>query len=158
MFEFTDRSKDYLERVQAFMDRHVYPAEAVHEEQIVNMEDRWKGIPPIMEELKAKAKGEGLWNMFIAEERFGPGLSNFEFAPIMEILGRSAMAPEVFNCAAPDVGNMEVLAQFGDEAQQQRWLTPLLAGEIRSGCCTAETNLASSGPTNSETRLVRACR
>ena len=155
MFEFTDRSKDYLERVQAFMDRHVYPAEAVHEEQIATMEDRWKGIPPIMETLKAKAKGEGLWNMFIAEERFGPGLSNFEFAPIMEILGRSAMAPEVFNCAAPDVGNMEVLAQFGDEAQQRHWLTPLLAGEIRSVFCMTEPNVASSDATNIETRIER---
>ena len=148
MFEFTDRSKDYLERVQAFMDRHVYPGEAAYEEQTAG---NWDGFPPILQELKAKAKAEGLWNMFIHDERFGPGLSNFEFAPIMEILGRSTMAPEVFNCAAPDVGNMEVLAQFGDEAQQKRWLTPLLAGETRSVFCMTEPNVASSDATNIET-------
>ena len=118
MFEFTDRSKEYLGRVQAFMDSHVYPAEEAYEEQTANLETRWNGFPPILQDLKAMAKAEGLWNMFIHDDRFGPGLSNFEFAPIMEILGRSNMAPEVFNCAAPDVGNMEVLAQFGDPWQQ----------------------------------------
>ena len=88
MFEFTDRSKEYLERVQAFMDRHIYPAEETYEEQAATMETRWNGFPPILQELKAKAKAEGLWNMFMHDKRFGAGLSNFEFAPIMEILGR----------------------------------------------------------------------
>jgi acyl-CoA dehydrogenase len=155
MFEFTDRSKDYLERVQAFMDRHVYRAEETYEAQTADMATRWNGFPPILQELKAKAKDEGLWNMFIHDARFGPGLANFEFAPIMEILGRSDMAPEVFNCAAPDVGNMEVLAQFGDEAQRKRWLTPLLAGETRSVFCMTEPGVASSDATNIETSIER---
>mgnify|MGYP002725593814 FL=1 len=155
MYEFTDRCKDYLERVQAFMDRHVYPAEQIYAEQTHEHETQWNGFPPILQELKAKAKAEGLWNMFIAEEKFGPGLSNYEFAPIMEILGRTPMAPEVFNCAAPDVGNMEVLAQFGNEAQQERWLTPLLDGEIRSVFCMTEPNVASSDATNIETSIDR---
>ena len=155
MFEFTDRSKEYLERVQAFMDRHIYPAEETYEEQTANMETRWNGFPPVLQELKAKAKAEGLWNMFMHDERFGAGLSNFEFAPIMEILGRVSMAPEVFNCAAPDVGNMEVLAQFGNEEQQKCWLTPLLDGEIRSVFCMTEPNVASSDATNIETSIDR---
>lgn len=155
MYEFTDRCKDYLERVQVFMDRHVYPAEQIYAEQTHVPETQWDGFPPILQELKAKAKAEGLWNMFIAEEKFGPGLSNYEFAPIMEILGRTPMAPEVFNCAAPDVGNMEVLAQFGNEAQQERWLTPLLDGQIRSVFCMTEPNVASSDATNIETSIDR---
>ena len=155
MFEFTDRSKEYLERVQAFMDRHIYPAEETYEEQTANMETSWNGFPPVLQELKAKAKAEGLWNMFMHDKRFGAGLSNFEFAPIMEILGRASMAPEVFNCAAPDVGNMEVLAQFGSEGQQKSWLTPLLDGEIRSVFCMTEPNVASSDATNIETSIDR---
>ncbi|MDP6342377.1 MAG: acyl-CoA dehydrogenase family protein [Alphaproteobacteria bacterium] len=155
MFEYSERSKDYQERVRAFVDRHVYPAEEVYEEQVAAMSDRWQAVPPIMEELKAKAREEGLWNMFIAEEKFGPGLSNFEFAPVMEILGRSPIAPEVFNCSAPDVGNMEVLAQYGDEAQQERWLRPLLAGEIRSVFCMTEPEVASSDATNIQTSIER---
>ncbi len=155
MYEFTDRCKDYLERVQNFMDRNVYPAEQIYAEQTHEHATQWDGFPPILQELKAKAKAEGLWNMFIAEEKFGPGLSNYEFAPIMEILGRTPMAPEVFNCAAPDVGNMEVLAQYGNEAQQERWLTPLLDGEIRSVFCMTEPNVASSDATNIETSIDR---
>ncbi len=155
MYEFTDRCKDYLERVQNFMDRNVYPAEQIYAEQTHEPATQWDGFPPILQELKAKAKAEGLWNMFIAEEKFGPGLSNYEFAPIMEILGRTPMAPEVFNCAAPDVGNMEVLAQYGNEAQQERWLTPLLDGEIRSVFCMTEPNVASSDATNIETSIDR---
>jgi len=154
MFEFSDRSKDFQERVQAFMHAHVYPAESVYEEQVRDG-DRWQDVPPIIEELKAKAREQGLWNMFIAEPEYGPGLSNFEFAPIMEILGRSPIAPEVFNCAAPDVGNMEVLARYGDEAQKTQWLTPLLDGKIRSAFCMTEPDVASSDATNIETRIQR---
>ena len=155
MFEFTDRSKDYLERVQIFMDRYVYPAEETYEEQTTNMETRWNGFPPVLQELKAKAKAEGLWNIFMHNEKFGVGLSNLECAPIMEVLGRSSMAPEVFNCAAPDVGNMEVLAQFGTEEQQERWLMPLLDGKTRSVFCMTEPNVASSDATNIETSIDR---
>jgi len=154
MFQFSDRSRDYQERVQQFMDRHVYPAEADYAAQVADG-DRWGGVPPVLEELKAKARAEGLWNMFMHDERYGPGLSNFEFAPVMEILGRAPMAPEVFNCSAPDVGNMEVLARYGTEAQKERWLTPLLDGEIRSVFCMTEPEVASSDATNIQTRIVR---
>jgi len=154
MFEFSARSRDYQERVQQFMDRHVYPAEDTYARQ-VDEGDRWGGVPPVLEELKAKARAEGLWNMFMHDERYGPGLSNFEFAPVMEILGRSPMAPEVFNCSAPDVGNMEVLARYGNEEQTARWLTPLLAGEIRSVFCMTEPEVASSDATNIQTRISR---
>jgi len=154
MFEFSARSRDYQERVQQFMDRHVYPAEDTYARQ-VDEGDRWGGVPPVLEELKARARAEGLWNMFMHDERYGPGLSNFEFAPVMEILGRSPMAPEVFNCSAPDVGNMEVLARYGNDAQTARWLTPLLAGEIRSVFCMTEPEVASSDATNIQTRISR---
>ena len=154
MFEFSARSRDYQERVARFMESHVYPAEATYAEQVASGE-RWRSIPPVIEALKAKAQAEGLWNLFMHDTRFGPGLSNFEFAPVMELIGRSPIAPEVFNCAAPDVGNMEVLARYGSEAQQARWLAPLLAGEIRSVFAMTEPDVASSDATNIETRIER---
>ena len=154
MLEFSDKTKACLERVALFMDRHVYPAEAVYAEQL-QAGDRWATSPPIMEELKALARAEGLWNLFMGDERFGPGFSNFEFAPVMELLGRSPIGPEACNCSAPDVGNMEVLARFGTAPQQERWLTPLLEGAIRSVFCMTEPDVASSDATNIETRIER---
>jgi acyl-CoA dehydrogenase len=154
MFEFSERSLEYQDRVGNFMDAYVYPNEETYAQQVADG-DRWNDLPPVLEELKAKAREEGLWNMFLSDPDKGAGLSNFDFAPIMEILGRSSMAPEVFNCAAPDVGNMEVLHQYGTKAQQDRWLTPLLAGETRSVFCMTEPDVASSDATNIETRIER---
>ncbi len=119
------------ERLAAFMDAHVYPNERLMREQIDGGPTRWVQ-PPLMEELKARARGEGLWNLFLPESKRGAGLTNLEYAPLCEVMGRVAWAPEVFNCSAPDTGNMEVLERYGAPEQQQRWLEPLLAGEIRS--------------------------
>src|SRR5713101_6882077 len=130
-FEPSDKVKRLSAQVQAFMDREVYPAEKVFERQMAEAPDRWQ-IPPIMEELKARARAEGLWNLFLPESEWGAGLSNLEYAPLCEIMGRSPIAPEVFNCSAPDTGNMEVLVRYGTDEQKKQWLTPLLNGEIRS--------------------------
>ena len=154
MFEFSARSLEFQERVSQFLDDHVYPAEEIHAQQVTEG-DRWNNLPPILDELKAKARDAGLWNMFLSDPEKGAGLSNFDFAPVMELLGRVPIAPEVFNCAAPDVGNMEVLHQYGSAEQQERWLTPLLAGETRSVFCMTEPEVASSDATNIETRIKR---
>ncbi|OFW99728.1 MAG: acyl-CoA dehydrogenase [Alphaproteobacteria bacterium RIFCSPHIGHO2_12_FULL_63_12] len=156
-FAYSPRCKDYLARVSAFMDRHVYEGEEIYERQHQAFglgEGRWK-IPPIIEELKAKAKAEGLWNMFHTHPKFGPGLSNADYAPIAELTGRCHIAPEVFNCAAPDTGNMEVLMKYGSPAQQEEWLTPLLDGKIRSAFLMTEPAVASSDATNIETDIRR---
>jgi len=155
MFQQSEKGKDYLDRVIAFMDAHVYPAEKIYAEQMAAQGDEWGFVPPVVEDLKAAAKAQGLWNMFMTHKDFGPGLSNFEFAPVMEQLGRSALGPEATNCAAPDTGNMEVLATYGTSAQQDRWLTPLLAGEIRSIFSMTEPDVASSDATNIETSILR---
>ena len=155
-FEYTDRCKDYLKRVEAFMDAHVYEGDEIYERQHNEFgpdEGRWK-IPPIIEELKAKAKAEGLWNMFHPDPQFGPGLSNADYAPIAEMTGRCHIAPEVFNCAAPDTGNMEVLSKYGSPEQQEQWLKPLLEGEIRSAFLMTEPQVASSDATNIETDIT----
>ena len=154
-FELTDRAKDYVERVQAFMDERIYPAEAVYEEQM-----RESGNPnfhpPVLEELKAEAHRRGLWNLFHPHEEWGPGLSNAEYAPLAEIMGRSAhLAPESMNCSAPDTGNMEVLTLFGTEEHKDKWLKPLLDGEVRSAFAMTEPAVASSDATNIETRIER---
>jgi acyl-CoA dehydrogenase len=154
-FELTDRAKDYVERVQAFMDERIYPAEAVYEQQM-----RESGNPnfhpPILEELKEEARSRGLWNLFHPHEEWGPGLSNSEYAPLAEIMGRSAhLAPEAMNCSAPDTGNMEVLTLFGTEEHKDTWLRPLLDGEIRSAFAMTEPAVASSDATNIETRIER---
>ena len=153
-FELTDRCQDFRERLLAFMDEHVYPAEAVWAEQI-----RASGDPhydaPVMEELKSEARRRGLWNLFHPHEEWGPGLSNVEYAPLAEIMGRTAIASEACNCSAPDTGNMEVLTLFGSPEQQDRWLRPLLDGEIRSAFAMTEPAVASSDATNIELRIER---
>ncbi len=154
MLQFSDRTNVLLERLNTFMDAHVYPNEEEIDAQIAEG-DRW-GHPPLMEQLKDKARSEGLWNLFLPESEHGAGLSNFEYAPLCEVMGRSEYAPEVFNCSAPDTGNMEVLARYGTKAQQDQWLTPLLAGEIRSAFAMTEPEVASSDATNIECRIERA--
>ncbi|MCY3855439.1 MAG: acyl-CoA dehydrogenase family protein [Rhodospirillales bacterium] len=154
MLQFSDRTNVLLERLNTFMDAHVYPNEEEIDAQIAEG-DRW-GHPPLMEQLKDKARSENLWNLFLPESEHGAGLSNFEYAPLCEVMGRSEYAPEVFNCSAPDTGNMEVLARYGTKAQKEQWLTPLLAGEIRSAFAMTEPEVASSDATNIECRIERA--
>jgi acyl-CoA dehydrogenase len=157
-FEPSARSKDYLERVQRFMREHLEPAEAVYREQLhaTAQAGDWKTwrVPAVMDELKARAKAAGLWNLFLPDEKLGAGLSTLEYAPIAEQTGRSFLAPEVFNCNAPDTGNMEVLWKYGSEEQKKRWLEPLLAGDIRSVFCMTEPDVASSDATNMQATAV----
>jgi len=152
-FGYSEKSRDIRDRVAAFMEEHVYPNEAEMFAQIEEG-DRWQPIA-MMDELKAKAKAEGLWNLFLPDSEHGAGLSNLDYAPICEEMGRSLFAPEVFNCAAPDTGNMEVLARYGTEAQKEKWLTPLLSGEIRTAFAMTEIEVASSDATNIETHIKR---
>ncbi len=163
-FDFSPRQKDLVGRVQAFMDAYVYPAIPVYEEQM-NEGSRWK-VVPVLEELKAKAKAAGLWNMFMPpsaghpqlEDTFvfeGMQLTNLEYAPVAELLGRVSFASEVFNCSAPDTGNMEVLNRFGTIHQKERWLRPLMNGDLRSAFLMTEPAVASSDATNVETRIER---
>src|ERR1700681_1353124 len=142
------------ERLQAFMDSDVYPNEHVYDEQLRNGPSRWTQ-PPIMDELQVKARALGLWNLFLPEPEWGAGLTNREYAPLCEIMGRSHIAPEVFNCSAPDTGNMEVFARYGSDAHKERWLKPLLNAEIRSGFSMTEPAVASSDATNISAEIVR---
>lgn len=151
--ESSPRVRELRQRLAAFMDTHVYPNENRYCEQL-QAGDRWQ-TPPLMEEMKAKAKAAGLWNLFLPDSEHGAGLTNLEYAPLCEIMGRSSVAPEVFNCSAPDTGNMEVLARYGTPAQQERWLKPLLAGEIRSCFAMTEPDVASSDATNIRSRIER---
>ncbi len=153
LFEFPPHVRELEVRLRAFMDEHIYPNENRYREQIA-AGDRWQPTA-IVEELKPKARAAGLWNLFLPDKEYGAGLSNFEYAPLCEIMGRSPLAPEVFNCSAPDTGNMEVLARYGSEDQKQRWLKPLLAGEIRSCFCMTEPDVASSDATNIRASIVR---
>jgi acyl-CoA dehydrogenase len=154
-FELSDRCKEYQERLQAFMDERIYPAEKVYEEQMEASGDPHHH-PAILEELKEDAKSRGLWNLFHPHEEWGPALKNVEYAPLAEIMGRSAhLAPESMNCSAPDTGNMEVLQLFGTEEHKELWLKPLLGGEIRSAFAMTEPAVASSDATNIETRIER---
>src|SRR6201998_459198 len=151
-FEYTDKVKDLQRRLQTFLDEHIYPNERRFHDEIER--NRW--LPTtIVEELKPKARAAGLWNLFLPESELGAGLTNLEYAPLCEMMGRSEMGPEVFNCSAPDTGNMEVLARYGTPEQQQRWLKPLLAGEIRSCFAMTEPAVASSDAPNNEARIVR---
>ena len=153
-FATSAKARDLFERLTAFMESLIYPNEPVYEKQI--HEERWRP-PPIVEELKIRAKSEGLWNLFLPVNELGAsaGLTNLEYAPFCEVMGRVFWAPEVFNCSAPDTGNMEVLAQYGSLAQKARWLNPLLAGEIRSCFAMTEPEVASSDATNIQARIVR---
>ena len=151
-FEFSDKVKQLLQRLQVFLDAHIYPNEQRYYDEIAH--DRWKPTR-IIEELKPKARSAGLWNLFLPDDEHGAGLTNLEYAPLCELTGRSVMAPEVFNCSAPDTGNMEVLARYGTPEQKKRWLEPLLAGEIRSCFAMTEPAVASSDATNIEASIVR---
>ena len=153
-FEHSVRSKELQEQLQGFMDEHIYPNEKTYAEQMMGQEDPHV-MPPIMDELKGEAKARGLWNLFLPDPEHGAGLNNLDYAPLAEIMGRSPIAPEATNCAAPDTGNMEVLAEFGTDAQKERWLTPLLEGEIRSCFGMTEPEVASSDPTNLRSTIVR---
>jgi len=152
-FEYSDKVKNLQQRLQAFMDEHVYPNEDVFEQQ-VNEGDRWQPTA-IVEELKVKARAAGLWNLFLPESDRGAGLTNLEYAPLCEIMGRVSFAAEVFNCSAPDTGNMEVFERYANEALKERWLTPLLNGEIRSAFAMTEPAVASSDATNIESDILR---
>src|SRR5437763_11830995 len=152
-FEYSEKVKKLRERVEAFMAEHVYPNEEDLFAQ-VSEGDRWQPVP-LLEALKAKARAAGLWNLFLPESEYGAGLTNLEYAPLCEIMGRSPWAPEVFNCSAPDTGNMEVLARYGTREQRERWLAPLLAGEIRSCFAMTEPDVASSDATNIRSRIER---
>jgi len=152
-FAYSPKVQQLRERLIAFMDEHVYPAEAVFEQQVA-AGDRWQPTA-IMEELKARARAEGLWNLFLPDSEYGAGLSNLEYAPLAEIMGRSLIGPEAFNCSAPDTGNMEVLVRYGSEEQKRRWLEPLLAGQIRSGFAMTEPDVASSDATNMQATARR---
>ncbi|MHB8461770.1 MAG: acyl-CoA dehydrogenase family protein [Vulcanimicrobiaceae bacterium] len=144
----------FIDRLSSFFEDFIYPNERLYSEQLEAGASRFNQ-PPIMEELKTRAKAAGLWNLFLPEPEFGAGLTNREYAPLCEMMGRSGIASEVFNCNAPDTGNMEVLVRYGSREQQDRWLTPLLNGEIRSGFAMTEPAVASSDATNIEASIVR---
>jgi acyl-CoA dehydrogenase len=155
-FAYDETTERLREQLGAFIEEHVYPAEPTWKEQVAELENRW-ATPPIIEELKAEARRRGLWNLFLpATHEHGAGLTNLQYAPLAEITGRSPwMAPEAINCAAPDTGNMELLSLFGTEEQKERWLEPLLAGEIRSAFSMTEPEVASSDATNIATQIRR---
>ena len=152
-FENSQKVKDLQEKITDFMNAHVYEAEDVYKKQ-VEEGGRWC-IPQIMEDLKSKARSEGLWNLFLPDSELGAGLTNTEYAPLCEIMGRSPIGAEVFNCSAPDTGNMEVLVRYGTEDQKKEWLTPLLNGEIRSAFAMTEPDVASSDASNIQASIVR---
>src|SRR6185437_11517216 len=157
-FSYDARTEELREQLLSFMDSHIYPAEKVFAAQLAEMaaEGREWERPPIIDELKAEARSRGLWNLFLPRHPEGAGLTNLQYAPLAEITGHSpSLAPEALNCAAPDTGNMELLADFGSADQQQRWLRPLLDGEIRSAFCMTEPDVASSDATNVATRIER---
>jgi len=152
-FDYTPKVQEYRERVSAFMDKHIYPQEErFHEE--VNTGDRWQPTK-LIDELKPIAKKDGLWNLFLPASDHGPGLTNLEYAPLAELMGRVEWASEVFNCSAPDTGNMETIERYGNEEQKKQWLVPLLEGEIRSAFAMTEPAVASSDATNIESSIVR---
>ena len=152
-FNHTQKVVDLMDRLNAFMDEHIYPNEEAYREHFKTTDNLWKS-PPLMDELKEKAKNAGLWNLFLPESAHGAGLTNLEYAPLAEIMGRDFFASEVFNCNAPDTGNMEVIDRYGSEAQKEQWLKPLLNGEIRSCFSMTEPRVASSDATNIESPIV----
>ena len=152
-FNHTQKVLDLMDRLNAFMDEHIYPNEEAYREHFKTTDNLWKS-PPLMDDLKEKAKNAGLWNLFLPESEHGAGLTNLEYAPLAEIMGRVFFASEVFNCNAPDTGNMEVIDRYGSEAQKEQWLKPLLNGEIRSCFSMTEPGVASSDATNIESPIV----
>ncbi|MCK1984148.1 MULTISPECIES: acyl-CoA dehydrogenase [Peribacillus] len=154
-FEHTQKVKNLEKKLTEFMEKHVYPNESIYKKQLEAQKSRWSEIPPILAELTAKAKEEGLWNLFLPDSGYGAGLTNLEYAPLCEIMGRSTIGPEIFNCNAPDTGNMEVLVRYGSDEHKERWLKPLLAGEIRSCFSMTEPEVASSDATNIECRIEK---
>jgi acyl-CoA dehydrogenase len=153
-FEVSEKTRDFRARIEAFMDELVYPHEATFQEQQRAADSRWS-VPPIVEDLKEEARSRGLWNLFLPDSDLGAGLTNLEYAPLCEVMGRNPIAPEVFNCNAPDTGNMEVLVRYGTEEQKERWLRPLLDGEIRSCFAMTEPDVASSDATNIQATIER---
>jgi acyl-CoA dehydrogenase len=153
-FEYNDKTKVALDRLQAFMDEHIYPNEEAYYRQHDALADRWQ-IPPMMEELKDLAREAGLWNLFLPHSDRGPGFTNLEYAPLCEVMGRVGFASEVFNCAAPDTGNMETIERYGSEEQKKAWLDPLLEGRIRSAFAMTEPAVASSDATNIQMQILR---
>ncbi len=155
-FDYTENTQALIHRLTTFMEREVYPVEAAYHAQVAAQDNPWQ-TPALMQQLKEKARAEGLWNLFLPEEYlpYGAGLSNLEYAPLCEIMGRVPFSAEIFNCSAPDTGNMEVLARYGTEEHKQRWLVPLLEGHIRSGFAMTEPEVASSDATNIETAIQR---
>ena len=151
-FEFTPKVRDLQQRLQSFMDEYIYPNERLFYEQVAR--NRWEPVP-LIEELKPKARAAGLWNLFLPQSAHGAGLTNLEYAPLCEIMGRVHFAPEVFNCSAPDTGNMEVIERYGTVDHKQQWLNPLLNGEIRSCFAMTEPAVASSDATNIESSIQR---
>ncbi|MFE0504118.1 acyl-CoA dehydrogenase [Peribacillus butanolivorans] len=155
-FEHTQKVKNLEKKLTEFMEKYVYPNESVYHKQLEKQKSRWSEIPPVLSELTAKAKEEGLWNLFLPESNYGAGLTNLEYAPLCEIMGRSMIGPEIFNCNAPDTGNMEVLVRYGTDEHKERWLKPLLDGEIRSCFSMTEPEVASSDATNIECRIEKS--
>ena len=151
-FAYSEKTRQMLDRVKSFMDEYIYPSEHELHAQVAEGDSRWQ-IPPLLEELKDKAKAADLWNLFLPESERGAGLTNLEYAPLAEQMGRSAFASEVFNCSAPDTGNMEVLERYGNDDQKKEWLEPLLVGEIRSAFAMTEPAVASSDATNIQSRI-----
>ncbi|MGI9541899.1 MAG: acyl-CoA dehydrogenase family protein [Cyclobacteriaceae bacterium] len=155
-FEYTQKVKDLETKLSRFMEGHIYPVEKAYHHWVIDPENLWKPFPE-MEKLKELAQAEGLWNLFLPQEygELSPGLTNLEYAPLAEIMGKVTWSSEVFNCSAPDTGNMEVLAKYGTKGQQDTWLKPLMAGEIRSSFLMTEPKVASSDATNIETSIVK---
>jgi len=153
-FDYSSKVSEFQARLDSFLETHVYPAESEYFQSLNSGETRWS-IPPVMEDLKNKARAEGLWNLFLPDSEYGAGLSNLEYAPLAEIMGRSLIASEVFNCSAPDTGNMEVLVRYGSAEQKKTWLEPLLNGEIRSAFAMTEPDVASSDATNIQSSIEK---